>query len=111
MGFGGCQIEAKPIDPAKEEAELYFIRNLIESTNETVHINTGCTSELGGTINNADLLEEIYVAEKPMMMLTNAGKKLLTLQGKMPGIEKWMWYDPKAIGNVIAFSALHKLGY
>jgi hypothetical protein len=116
VGFGGfqanfCFKQSEVTDEELSEAEKCFIEKLLKELGYKVLIDTGCASRLVGTIKDAELLEEIRVAPKPMIMATNAGNKVLRLQGKIPGIDEWVWYDQDAIGNVISFNAIVKLGH
>jgi hypothetical protein len=116
IGFGGfqanfCFEQTSNTEDEITEAEKCFYEKLLKELTIKVLIDTGCANGLVGTIKDADLLEEIYLALRPMIMATNAGSKVLKLQGKIPGINKWVWYDPDAIGNVISFSVLVKLDF
>ena len=88
-----------------------FIEKLFQDHQDTVMIDTGCTSRMGGIICNSDLLVDIRVVKRPLMLAMNAGKNTLTLEGQIPRIDKWMWYNPEGIENVISFSALIELGH
>ena len=79
-----------------------------EQSNTTTHrietkllLDTGST--IRATIMNQDLITNIRVSDKPTVMQTNAGSKLLNLDGDLKGfgITK---YDPSHMANIMGFS-------
>ena len=64
-------------------------------------LDTGST--IRATVMNADFITNIRMSDKPTMMQTNAGAKLLKLDGDLKGfgIAK---YDPSHMANIMGFS-------
>ena len=55
---------------------------------------------------NAQLLDDVVMAEEPMTMGTNAGNKTLRKHGESVGFEAKMWKDTTGIANVLSFVEL-----
>ena len=54
---------------------------------------------------NPDFVTEIRPANLPLKMSTNAGAKMLTVSGKVPGFGS-VYFDPSQMANIFGFSHL-----
>ena len=74
-----------------------------ESLKHVILLDTG--SSIGATFTNPDLITNIRVTQQPIQMNTNAGYKVLGLEGQVPGFEK-AYYDPTMMTNIFGFAEL-----
>ncbi len=54
---------------------------------------------------NPDLVTGIRMAKKPVMMTTNAGTKVIGLEGEVEGFSK-VYYDPTLMANIFGLSEM-----
>ncbi len=62
-------------------------------------------SSIGATFMNPDLVTGIKVAKQPVMMTTNAGTKVIGLEGEVKGFGK-VFYDPSMMANIFGLSEM-----
>ena len=54
---------------------------------------------------NHDMVTHIKATKRPIQMNTNAGYKVLELEGQVPGFGK-VYYDPDMMTNIFGFAKL-----
>lgn len=69
-------------------------------------LDTGST--IRATIMNKNLITNVREAEDKLVMVTNAGSKVLDKQGYIPGVGMG-YYDPEQRANVLSFQRLQEL--
>ncbi|MGC9293591.1 MAG: hypothetical protein ACP5EP_12880, partial [Acidobacteriaceae bacterium] len=62
-------------------------------------------SSIGATFMNPDLVTDIKMAKQPINMTTNAGEKLIGLEGQVKGFGK-VYYDPTMMANIFGLSEM-----
>ena len=76
---------------------------LEESLKNVILLDTG--SSIGATFMNPDMVTDIKMSNQPIQMNTNAGFKILGLEGQVPGFGK-VYYDPTMMTNIFGFGKL-----
>jgi hypothetical protein len=71
--------------------------------NDVIILDTGST--IGGTFMNPDMVTGIKASRNPIEMTTNAGTKLLAMEGQVPNFGS-IYYDPSLFGNIFGFAKL-----
>jgi len=74
-----------------------------ESLKDVILLDTGLT--IGATFMNNNMVTNIKVTKKPIQMNTNAGYKILQLEGEVPGFGR-VYYDPTMMTNIFGFAKL-----
>ncbi|WP_427962039.1 hypothetical protein, partial [Acidithiobacillus sp.] len=62
-------------------------------------------SSIGATFMNPDLVTDIKMAKQPINMTTNAGEKIIGLEGQVKGFGK-VYYDPTMMANIFGLSEM-----
>lgn len=101
-GWSGYQLQVA-VDPNIESKAVHkqctgcSLRNL----KDVILLDSG--SSIGATFMNPDLVTNIRVAKQPVMMHTNAGTKLIGLEGDVRGFGK-VYYDPTDMANIFGLA-------
>ena len=66
-------------------------------------LDTG--SSIGATFMNPDMVTNIIMSNQPIQMNTNAGFKILGLEGQVPGFGK-VYNNPTMMTNIFGFAKL-----
>jgi hypothetical protein len=73
------------------------------SLKDVILLDSG--SSIGATFMNPDLVTNVKVAKDPIMMTTNAGTKVIGLEGQVTGFGK-VHYDPTMMANIFGLSEM-----
>jgi hypothetical protein len=74
-----------------------------KSLKDVILLDSG--SSIGATFMNADLVTNIKMAKQPVAMNTNAGTKVIGLEGKVKGFGT-VYYDPSMMANIFGLSEM-----
>ena len=66
-------------------------------------LDTG--SSIPATFMNPDFLTEIKPSKTHLRMMTNAGTRVLTMEGHLESFGR-VWYDPDQVVNILGFAEL-----
>ena len=105
-GWSGFQFQVTGIQQASPTSPSYCFTEL----KDEILLDTGST--LGATFMNPGV-RGIKASKTPIKMSTNAGVKLLTSEGEVPGFGM-AWFDPTQMANIFGFSKLvdkHRVTY
>jgi hypothetical protein len=74
-----------------------------KSLKDVILLDSG--SSIGTTFMNSDLVTNIKTAKQPVMMTTNAGTKVIGLEGHVKGFGT-VYYDPSMMANIFGLSEM-----
>ena len=57
---------------------------------------------------NPDLMTDIREAPTRLRISSTGGLSYTRLQGSVPGIKEWVWYDPNGIVNILSLARIRK---
>jgi hypothetical protein len=58
---------------------------------------------------NRNYVQDIKESQEELILATNGGKLTTKMTATIPGYPIRVWYDPKAITNILAFHQMDKL--
>ena len=61
------------------------------------------------TFYTKDYLHDIRTSENPILVHTNGGKMMCTLEGFLPGF-RWVYYNPAGIANILSLAVVESRG-
>ena len=102
---GWCTFETIVSDDGEEDHDVSFDQTVKFTNSESMRnkflLDTGST--IRATVMNKDLITNIRASKKPTIMSTNAGSKVLKIDGDVKGFGVAK-YDPTHMANIMGFS-------